>query len=170
MAAFEEGGEGLDPSKSKRYWPGCWEPESVPPRKYPPSQGRQNWAKPSRSPLTNELLDPGEETARGLRLRGRERNQSTAGPGDCSGRRKHSPGGTFMLTWRCKISDLLRDSNPKSPRPDTTLIWSTRTNPNRAHLPRLRQEKTGCWMLRKASPKHQETAGRVTIPTRPLTT
>ena len=76
----------------------------------------------------------------------------------------------FMLTWRCKISDLLRDSNPKSPRPDMTLIWSTWTNPNRAHLPRLRQEKTGCWMLRKASPKHQETAGQVTILTRPLTT
>ena len=76
----------------------------------------------------------------------------------------------LMLTWRCKISKLLQDWNPKSQRPDTTLIWSTRTNPNRAHLPLLWREKTRCWMLRKASPKHQETAGRVTIPTRPLTT
>ena len=80
------------------------------------------------------------------------------------------PWQTFMLTWRCKISDPLRDSSPKSPRPDTMLIWSTWINPNRAHLPRLRREKTGCWMLRKASPKHQETAGRVTILTRPPTT
>ena len=29
-ATLEEGGEGLDPSKSERYQPGCWEPESVP--------------------------------------------------------------------------------------------------------------------------------------------
>ena len=80
------------------------------------------------------------------------------------------PWRTFMLMWRCKISDPLRDSSPKSPRPDMMLIWSARINPNRARLPRLQREKTGCWMLRKASPKHQETAGRVTIPTRPLTT
>ena len=80
------------------------------------------------------------------------------------------PWQTLKLTWRCKISDPLRDLSPKSPRPDTLLIWSTQINPNRAHLPWLRREKTGCWMLRKASPKHQETAGWVTIPTRLLTT
>ena len=80
------------------------------------------------------------------------------------------PWQTLMLTWRCKISDPLRDSSPKSPRPDTMLIWSTRINPNGAHLPWLRREKTGCWMLRKASPKHQETASQVTILTRLLTT
>ena len=29
-ATPEEGGKRLDPSKSERYRPGCWEPESVP--------------------------------------------------------------------------------------------------------------------------------------------
>ena len=50
---------------------------------------------------------------------------------------------------------------------DVNLVRSDQ--PKQAHLPRLRRVKTGCWMLRKASPEHQEMAGRVTIPTRPLT-
>ena len=80
------------------------------------------------------------------------------------------PRQTRVLTWKCRMSNLLRVSNPKSSRPDTTLIWSARTKPNRAHLPWLRWVKTECWMLKKASQEHQEMAGRVTIPTSPLTT
>ena len=130
-------------------------------------QGKLN--QPSRSPLTNELLDPGEELLGELDYETWKKSLQS------QTRRllkpSHtSPRWTFVMTWKCTMSGLLPGSNPKSSRPDTTLIWSARTSLNRAHLPRLRREKTGCWMLRKASPEHQETAGRVTIPTRPLTT
>ena len=80
------------------------------------------------------------------------------------------PRWTFMLTWRCKISDLLPGFEPEVAKAgyDVNLVRSDQPEP--AHLPRLQREKTRCWMWRKASPKHQETAGWVTIPTRPLTT
>ena len=130
-------------------------------------QGKLN--QPSRSPLTNKLLDPGEELLGELSMRTWKKSiQSRT-------RRlpklvHTSPRRTFVVTWKCRMSGLLRGSNLKLSRPDMMLIWSARTNPNRAHLPRLWREKTRCWMLRKASPEHQEPAGRVTIPTRPLTT
>ena len=54
-------------------------------------QGKLN--QPSRSPLTNEFIRPRRGTARGVRLRGRVRNQSRAGPGDCSSHRTHPQGG-----------------------------------------------------------------------------
>ena len=125
---------------------------------------------PGRSPLTNELLEPGEELLGELDYEDVEEINPQPDPEIAQAVANIPQVQTFMLTWRCRISDLLLDSNPKSPRPDTMLIWSGQTNPNWAHLTRLRREKTRCWMLRKASPKHQEMAGQVTIPTRPLTT
>ena len=67
MAALEEGGEGLDPSKSKRYWPGCWKPEPVP--QGSTLQIKAGKIKPAQPfPSHQRVVRAGRRTARGLRL------------------------------------------------------------------------------------------------------
>ena len=141
------------------------------PSRYPKEVSTQSKSEkskqPGRSPLTNELLDPGEELLGELDYKDMEDIDPEPDP-EIAQAVAHIPRRTFVMTWKCRMSGLLRGLNPKLSRPDMTLIWSPLANPNRAHLYRLRQEKTGCWM--KASPEHQEMAGRVTTLTRPLTT
>ena len=135
-----------------------------------PSQSKQEESnQPSRSPLTNELLDPGEELLGELDYEDVEETNPDPDQ-EIAQAVTHIPRRTRVLTWKCRMSDFFRVLNQKSPRPDTMSILSTQTKPNWAHLPRLRRVKTGCWMLRKVSPEHKLTAGQVSILTRPLTT
>ena len=79
-------------SKPKRYRPGCWKPKSVPQGSI--LQIKAGKIRPAQPfPSHQRVVRAGRGTARGLRLRGHRRNQSTARPRDCSGSRKHSPGG-----------------------------------------------------------------------------
>ena len=113
------------------------------PNRYPKKVSTQSKSgksnQPGCSPLTNELLDPGEELLGELDYEDVEdidQAQAVA----------HIPRRTFVMTWKCRMFGLLLGLNPKSSRPNMTLIWSAPANPNRAHLHWLRQEKTGCWM------------------------
>ena len=109
-----------------------------------PSQSKQEESnQPSRSPLTNELLDPGEELLGELDYEDVE--ETNLGPDPEIAQAAHtSPRRTRLLKWKCRMSGLLRVSNPKSSRPDMMSILSAQTNPNRAHLPWLRRVKIAC--------------------------
>ena len=88
---LKKAGKGLDPSKSERYRPGCWEPESVPQGSIlPVKAGKIEPAQPF--PSHQRVIRPRRGTARGVRLQGRGRNQSRARPGDCSSHRTHPQG------------------------------------------------------------------------------
>ena len=130
-------------------------------------QGKLN--QPSHSPLTNKLFDPGEELLGELDYEDVEEINPDPDP-EIAQAIANIPQVDVCADVEMQDVRPPPGFEPEGARPDTTLIWSAQTNPNRDHLPRLWREKTGCWMLRKASPEHQEMAGRVTIPTRPLTT
>ena len=110
-----------------------------------PSQSKQEESnQPSRSPLTNELLDPGEELLGELDYEDVE--ETNLDPDrEIAQAVTHIPRWTRVLTWKCRMSDFLRVLNQKLPRPDTTSILSAQTKPNWAHLPRLRRAED--WML-----------------------
>ena len=153
-----QSGTGLGAGNPNRY------PKEVSSKSKP---GKSN--QPGRSPLTNELLEPGEELLGQLDSEDVEEINPEPDP-EIAQAVVNIPQANVYADVEMQDIRPPPGFEPEVTKVDTTLIWSARTNPNRAHLPWLRREKTGCWMLRKASPEHQETAGRVTIPTRPLTT
>ena len=144
--------------------PGVGNPNRYPKKMSSPSKlGKSD--QPSHSPLTNELLEPGEELLRELDYEDVEEINQQLDPE------------IAQAVANIPQADIYADVEMQDIRPppgfepevakagyDVNLVMV-----NRAHLPRLWQEKTGCWMLRKASPKHQEMASWVTIPTTPLT-
>ena len=143
------------------------------PNRYPKevsSKSKQEKSnQPSRSPLTTELLDPGEELLGELDYEDVEEINPQPDPEIAE------------AIANIPQADVYADVEMQDIRPppgfepevakagyDVNLVCSDQPEPGSSS--QLRQEKTGCWMLRKASPKHQEMAGPVTILTRPLTT
>ena len=148
--------------------PGVGNPNQYP--KEVSSKSKQEKSnQPSHSPLTNELLDPGEELLGELDYEDVEEINPQPDP-EIAEAIANIPQADIYADVEMQDIRPPPGFEPEVTKAGSTLIWSARTNPNRAHLPRLWREKTGCWMLRKTSPKHQETASRVTILTRPLTT
>ena len=117
-----------------------------------PSQSKQEESnQPSCSPLTNELLDPEEELLGELDYEDVEETNLGPDP-EIAHAVAHIP-----QVDTCADTEMQDVRPPLGFKPEVVkaryhVNLVHQDQPNRAHLPRLWQVKTGCWMLRKASP------------------
>ena len=157
---LKKGEKGWTQANQSGTGPGVGNPNWYP--KGPSSQSKQGKLnQPSRSPLTNELLDPGEELLGDLDYEDVEEINPDPDPEIAQAI------ANIPQVDICADVEMQDVWPPPGFEPE---VVKAGYDVNLAHLPRLWQEKTGCWMLRTASPEDQEMAGQVTILTRPLTT